>query len=191
MAMTTTITTAEVEAWAEAHKVYSREITLRLAKELGYFTEVKFLRSVSRWVGTGYKDYIYVIDGKWQVTVSANNYNGGTFNDNFRIEDYGKIVAQEKAFGRRVARLAKKAEVPWNIAVFVGHMQDDDAAVQILKQVKSARGVATKEQQWELSCGIGRRTAAIEALLGETFDRLNCHGQNATRTLANYLLGRE
>ena len=67
MAMTTTITTAEVEAWAEAHKVYSREITLRLAKELGYFTEVKFLRSVSRWVGTGYKDYIYVIDGKWNL----------------------------------------------------------------------------------------------------------------------------
>lgn len=53
--------------WAENHNVYSREITLRLIEELGYFEKVEFLRSVSRWVGTGYKDYIYVIDGKWQV----------------------------------------------------------------------------------------------------------------------------
>ena len=175
--------------WAENHNVYSREITLRLIVELGYFEKVEFLRSVSRWVGTGYKDYIYVIDGKWQVTVSANNYSGGDFYDSYQIEDYTKIVARQKAFGRRVARLAKAAGVPWNIAVFVGHIENDEEAVSILKQVKSVRGTADESMQWELSCGIGRRTSAIEALLGETWRKLNCSGQKQTTILADYLLG--
>ena len=175
--------------WAESHKVYSREITLRIAEELGHFEKVKFLRSVSRWVGTGYKNYLYVIDDKWQVTVSANNYSGGDFYDSYQIEDYTKIVAQQKAFGRRVARLARKAGVPWNIGVFVGHIEEDDEAVSILKHVKSARGTADEELQHELSCGIGRRTAAIKQLLGETWEKLSCSGQRQTTILAYYLLG--
>ena len=175
--------------WAETHTVYSREITLRLAEELGHFEKVKFLRSVSRWVGTGYKNYLYVIDDKWQVTVSANNYSGGDFYDSYQIEDYTKIVAQQKAFGRRVARLARKAGVPWNIGVFVGHIEEDDEAVSILKQIKSARGTADEDLQWELSCGIGRRTAAIKQLLGETWEKLSCSGQIQTSTLADFLLG--
>lgn len=177
--------------WAETHIVYSREITLRLAEELGHFEKVEFLRSVSRWVGTGYKNDLYVIDDKWQVTVSANNYDSwsGSFYASYTIEDYTKIVAQQKAFGRRVARLAKKAGVPWNIGVFVGHIEEDEEAVSILKQVKSARGTADEYMQWELSCGIGRRTAAIEALLGDTWRKLNCSGQRQTTILADYLLG--
>lgn len=177
--------------WAETHIVYSREITLRLAEELGHFEKVEFLRSVSRWVGTGYKNDLYVIDDKWQVTVSANNYDSwsGSFYASYTIEDYTKIVAQQKAFGRRVARLAKKAGVPWNIGVFVGHIEEDEEAVSILKQVKSARGTADEDMQWELSCGIGRRTAAIEALLGDTWRKLNCSGQRQTTILADYLLG--
>jgi len=175
--------------WAETHTVYSREITLRLAKELGHFKKVEFLRSVSRWVGTGYKNHLYVIDGKWQVTVSTNHYSGGDFYDSYQIEDYTKIVAQQKAFGRRVARLAKKAGVPWNIGVFVGHIEEDEEAISILKHVKSVRGTANEDMQWELSCGIGRRTSAIEALLGDTWRKLNCSGQRQTRILADYLLG--
>ncbi len=55
--------------------------------------------------------------------------------------------------------------------------------------LKSARGTADEDMQWELSCGIGRRTAAIEALLGDTWRKLNCSGQRQTTILANYLLG--
>ncbi len=175
--------------WAENHLVYSRQITLRLAEELGHFENVEFLRSVSRWVGTGYKDYIYVIDGRWQVTVSANNHCGGEFYDSYRIEDYSKIVASQKAFGRRVSRLAKQAGVPWEIGVFVGNIGTDEEAVQILKQVKSARGTADESLKWELCCGIGRRTTALETILGETWKKLNCKSQKQTKTLANYLLG--
>lgn len=175
--------------WAKTHTVYSREITLRLAEELGYFDKVEFLRSESRWAGTGYKNYLYVIDGKWQVTVSANTYCEGRFYDTYKIADYGKIVAQQKAFGRRVARLAKKAGVPWNIGVFVGQIAEDNEAVALLKQVKAARGTADANQQYELSCGIGRRTAAIEALLGDNWSKLNCSGQRQTSILAGYLLG--
>lgn len=176
--------------WAETHTLYNREITLRLVKDLGYFNKVEFLYSVSRWVGTGYKDYLYVVDRKWLVTVSANNHSGGDFYDSYKVEDYTKIVAQHKAFGRRVARLANKAGVPWNIGVFVGHIAEEDEAISILEHVKSVRGTADAEMQWELSCGIGRRTAAIKALLGDTWSRINCSGQNKTKILANYLAGK-
>ncbi len=177
--------------WAEAHIVYSRGITLSLVRELGHFKEVKFLRSMSRWVGTGYVDYIYVIDNKWQVTVSANSiYYDGSFHNTYTVQDYSKVVAQEKAFGRRVARLAKRAGVPWNVGVFVGHIVDDDEAISILKQIKSVRGTADLDLQHELlRCGIGRRTAAIEYLLGDTWKKLNCKGQNQTTILADYLSG--
>lgn len=175
--------------WAETHLVYSRDITLRLANELGHFEKVKFLRSVSLCVGTGYKNYLYVIDGKWQVTVTTNIYSSGNFYDSYQIEDYAKIVAQQKFFGRRVARLAKKADVPWNIGVFVGYIKEDDEAVSILKHIKSARGTSDEDIRYELSCGIARRTSAIEALLGDTWKKLDCSGQRQTTILANYLLG--
>lgn len=181
----------EENEWAEAHLVYDRETTLRIAMELGQFENVEFVRSNSRWTGTGYKDYIYVIDGRWQVTVSANNYNTGTFYNSYSIEDYSKIVAQRKAFGRRMKRLSRQANVPWNIAVIAGHIESDKEAISILNLVKKARGTADKDLQWELSCGIGRRTAALETILGENWRKLDCSGQNRTTTLANYLLGED
>lgn len=177
--------------WADAHKVYSRDVTLQLKAELGQFSTVRFLREVVYAPGTGYRAYIYVVDEKWQVTVDAGEYDSrtGKFYASHKVEDYTKVVASEKAFGRRASRMAKAAEVPWEIAVFVGHIASDEEAVSILKQVKSARGTADERLQWELKCGIGRRTAAIEALLGETWGKLNCRGQRQTTTLANYLLG--
>lgn len=176
--------------WAEAHKVYSRDITLRLAKELGHFEKVEFLRSVSRWVGTGYKNYIYVVDGKWQVTVSANNYSDGNFYDSYHVEEYAPIVASQKAFGRRVGRLAKAAGVPWNVAVFVGNIADDTEAIAILNAVKASRARVFSDTAYELSCGIGRRVAAIQFVLGdELWGKLSCRGQQQTKTLANYLVG--
>lgn len=125
------------------------------------------------------------------MTVSAGEYDSrtGNFFASHKIEDYSQVVASEKAFGRRVARMAKAAEVPWEIAVFAGHIASDEEAIQILKQIKSARGTADEYLQWELGCGIARRTTAIEELLGETWKKLRCRGQKQTTTLAKYLLG--
>lgn len=177
-----------INVWAEAHLVHSREVTLRLREELGEFQVVRFLKSYSRWAGTGHRNYVYVVDEKWQVTVVGNCYSGGEFYDSYQIEDYAKIVASQKAYGRRVARLAKAAGVPWNVAVFAGNIADDAEAIEVLKAVKAAKGTANEDLQWELSCGIGRRTAAIEALLGDTWRKLNCSGQRQTTILADYLL---
>ena len=151
--------------WVETHNVYSKDITKRLAKELGHFEKVQFLRTETRWRGTGYKNYLYVIDDKWLVTVNANNGFACNPYDSYKIEDYQKIVAQQKVFGRRVARFAKTAGVPWEVAVFVGYLEDDDEAVEILKAVRAARGTVSEDLQWELECGIGRRTAAISSIL--------------------------
>ena len=108
-------------------------MTLRLREELGEFQTVRFVKSYSRWAGTGYRNYVYVVDEKWQVTVVGNCYSGGEFYDSYQVEDYTKIVASQKAYGRRVA--------------------------------------------------------AIEMMLGDTWHKLSCSGQKQTTTLADYLLG--
>ena len=174
--------------WAEMHLIYDRETTLRLREELGEFKKFEFIKSYSRWAGSGYKNYVYIIDGKWQVTVSANNQERGKFYTSYIIEEYSKIVAQRKVFGRRVARLAKQAGVPWDIAVFVGYIESDEEAIETLKQVKESTKKVDEDLKWELSCGIGRRTAAIQYILGEdTWRKLKCSGQNQTAILADYL----
>lgn len=176
--------------WADAHMVFSREITLQLVEKLGYFTKVEFLRTISRMPGTGYKDYLFVIDSKWQVTVIANCYEAGDFYDTYKIEDYDEIRAKQKAFGRRVAKLAKEADVPWHIGVFVGHIEQDYIAVAILRAIKYYKETyMTEKIRRELKCGIKRRTSAIIQLLGdELWESLHCDGQNQTSTLAYYLL---
>lgn len=178
----------ERNAWADSHLVHTRAVTLRLCEELGKFHTVRFVKSYSRWAGTGYRNYVYVIDEKWQVTVVGNCYSDGEFYDSYQIEDYAKIVASQKAYGRRVARLARNAGVPWNIAVFAGNIADDAEAVEVLKVVKAAKGTADKDLRWELTCGIGRRVAAIEQMLGDIWQKLSCSGQRQTTTLADYLL---
>lgn len=171
--------------------IYSEDVTKRLREELGDFSVVRFVRSYTRWVGTGYRNFVYVVDEKWQVTVSAC-YTSGVYFNSYNIEDYKQIVASKKAYGRRVSRLAKQAGVPWDIAVFTGNLADDGEVVAVLKAVKAAKGTADKATRWELSCGIGRRVAAIEKLLGgDTWKKLSCRGQRQTKTLADYLLGEE
>ena len=178
--------------WAEDHLVYDRNVTFRLREEVGDFTKVRFLRTISHAPGTGYKSHIYVVDEKWQVTVTSGVYDQrtGEFYASYAVEDYATIVASQKSFGRRVSRMAKVAGVPWEIGVFVGHIADENEGIEILKSIKAARGTADKSLEWELGhCGIARRTAAIEELLGENWGKLKCRGQNQTTTLANYLLG--
>ena len=178
-----------INAWAEAHMVRSRSVTLRLREELGEFQTVRFVKSYSRWTGTDYRNYEYVIDEKWLVTVAGNCYSGGGFYDSYQIEEYAKVVASQKAYGRRVARLAKAAGVPWNIAVFAGDIADDKEAIEVLRSVKQAKGTADPDTRGDLSCGIGRRVYALEQMLGESWRKLSCSGQRQTTTLANYLLG--
>ena len=78
--------------WADAHTVYNRSVTLRLAEKLGHFEKVQLIRSYVRSPENGYKNHVYVIDNKWQVTVSADNFDSlfGTFYATYTIEDYEK-----------------------------------------------------------------------------------------------------
>lgn len=176
--------------WAETHRIYSRDITLDVLDELGQFEKVKFLKSES-----GRDIYAYLIDDKWLVSVITRNITvGGEYYDTYRVSDYEAIKDRRREFGRRVARLAKKADVPWEVGVFAGNIADEDEAVEVLKRVKYAKEHYANytEIRYELSCGIGRRTAAIEYVLGEElWHKLDCSGQNQTSTLAWYLSSEE
>jgi hypothetical protein len=153
---------------------------------------VKFVKRISRLPGTGYADYIYEVDGVagvcYQVTIKA--YMGVIDGDyhGLKIEDLEKVREDKRAFGRRCARLASAAGVPWKVAILAGKIDDDEKAIRLLKAIRAARGKANIALKHELCCGIKRRTAGICQLIGgDTFSVISCKGQNATMTLAAYL----
>ena len=172
-------------------RVYSDEITERLRAEIGDFKEVANLGTRARQVGTDYKDYLYVLDGKWLVTVGANHFDhqDGLY-DSLTIQNYQEVQMQRRLFGRRAAYLSKQARVPWNVGAMVAHLTDDAEAIHTLEAIRAKRGTPDEAQAWELSCGIGRRTRAMQEILGEEiWSKLDCNGQKRTMILADYLLG--
>ena len=96
-------------------------------------------------------------------------------------------LQEKKSFGKRVSLLAKRAGVPWEVAVFAGQVADDNEAVNILKAIKLAKNNITEDLSYELSYGINRRVDALSKVLGTTWEKLNCKGQRQTSTLASYL----
>lgn len=61
-----------VNTWAEAHTVYSKDVTLYLYKEIGEFKSVHYITSDIPWSFKAIYDcmrYIYDIDHKWHVEV--------------------------------------------------------------------------------------------------------------------------
>ncbi len=179
----------ERNKWADSHMVWNRETTLYLARKLGRFSDVKFLKTITSPAGRGYNDYLFLIDNHWQVKVFGDSAPKGQCYLT-EIKDYCQIQNQKKEFGRRASKRAKKADVPWKIAVFAGNIASDEEAVEILKKIKATVPVSDEALIWELTkCGIGRRTAAIKNVLGEdVWTQLKCNGQKQTRTLALYLV---
>ena len=94
----------------------------------------------------------------------------------------------KKVFGERVNRLAKLAKVPWEIAIMVGCIKNDDEAVLILKQIKSKKGTANDDLQWELLSGSDCMIPAIEKILGDNWSKLECNSKERISILADYLL---
>ena len=170
--------------------VYSDVITHQLRKQIGDWDKATLVQRVSRWTGTGYVNFIYHIDGKWEVTVMTNCGGGNSeFYDALVVKDLEEVKEAQRDFGRRCADLAKEVSIPWEIAVFAGNVESDSEAIRLLTIIKAAKGKAhCSSLRHELACGINRRTSAIRQLIGdEVFDAINCRGQRATKTLASYL----
>ena len=175
--------------WLENHRIYNTAVTLKVAKEIGYFENVEFLRYIPNYSQAGARDYLYLVDDKWQVTVNSRRYGYSEYFDNYIVEELVDVEAKQKAFGRRVARLSKEADVPWEVGVFAGHLEEDDEVISVLTAVKAAKGTADEKQNMQLTSesGIEQRTAVFVQLLGDTWEKLNCHGQRSIQTLATYL----
>ena len=182
----------EENAWLKDH-VINGEIswTKRLLSRIGRWDSIQYVRSVSHWVGTGYKSYIY------RVTVGDKTYEvkfrvTGPDSYSFCCEeiDLAAEEAKRKEYGRKVSALAKKAGVPWNIASL---LEDKDAKGN-LEALKAAKAVHERELSedivHELYCGIARRNDAICGLLEEAALAFAFDGQVRSRRLADYLAGR-
>ena len=101
---------------------------------------------------------------------------------------------KKKAFGYHVARLSKKAGVPWQVAACAGEIEDKEKAIYVLEKVRKARELLDPRDyktRVELGCtGKRRRIEAIKKLLGEeVFSLLYCESQRRSMDLARYLLG--
>ena len=176
--------------WLENHRLYNTAVTLKVAKEIGYFENVEFLRYIPNFSQAGARDYLYLVDDKWQVTVYSKRYGFSEYFENYIIEELVDVEAKQKAFGRRVARLAKEADVPWEIGVFAGHLEEDDEVISVLTAIKAAKGNIDENQSTQLSSETNpeQRTAVFMQLLGDIWQKLNCHGQRSITTLASYLV---
>ena len=180
-----------INNWVKTHKVYNREITLKLREELGEFSEVRVIKPSGREAKEDLQTFVYMIDESWMVTVYKNPLAHGEVYESYKIEDFTKFIASQKAFDRRIARLAKAANVPWEIAEFARNIDSDDEAIKVLKAVKAVRGTLSTELRKALSEKTENRVSTIKLLLGNTWWRLSCKGQQQIKTLANYLLGKK
>ena len=92
--------------WLENHRLYNTAVTLKVAKQIGYFDNVEFLRYIPNYSQAGAKDYLYLIDDKWQVTVSSKCYGYSEYFDNCIIEELVDVEAIKNADVMATAELS-------------------------------------------------------------------------------------
>lgn len=183
--------------WAEEHRVYSLEITMRLMELVGRWDRVISSRSVSRMRGTGYRNIFYRLqcgEKQYEVEVRANCYSQGKFYDCIyavKEIDLASEKAERRAFYFKVKELADAAQVPWNIAKLVSDRGGKEIAIEALIAAREiAESDLDEATKHELECGIDRRKAAMVNLLGEHFYMFEVQGQKRSQELASYLLNR-
>lgn len=129
----------EENKWADEHLVFSREITLKIKKELGEFSKVIHLNFKSTSDAVTHK---YCIDDKWLVTITFDDKTVDVIGA-YTIKPIS--IRNRDKFFKRIGMLIKEANVPWFVAYSVGHFEDKEVALSILEQMKDAKSKATEE----------------------------------------------
>lgn len=168
--------------WAESHTVKTKEITIKLIEKIGRFKTFRRLRTTLL-SNTSRLD-VYLLDEKFQVTI----YTSGN-NISYTIEDYSSAVASRKEFEKRTKSLFSKANVPYEIAYLVGHIEGEKRALEILNKIKSSRSFVTESRKKDLLSGnIYRMNQSLRTILGDkTFSDLNLKSRKKIVTLSSYL----
>lgn len=173
--------------------IYNEDMTRTFESRYEKVETVNYVGTHSRMPGTGYKDYIYDVNGRFRVTVHANTYDQVKgFCTTYDIEPLNDVIQKKKAFGRRAKYLSKETGMPWEICIQFNAIKDDEEAINLLEVLKErVKDCSIIEPHvWELShCGINRRVRAIkEIITEEVFDKISCRNQTQTKTMADYLL---
>lgn len=153
-------------------------------------TLVEFVKSVSRRRGTGYRNLIYrVIGTDDAVIIEENHHSSGMFYDRARMEP--GYFAQQRAYGAACRRESKCWGLPMEVCLALGPELCEEFAIKV-----AAVTTVSADMLHELSCGIGRRKAAILKLLDEApgglcserlAERVNSFGQANAWRVADYL----
>lgn len=180
------------EVWASENKIFSFEGTLLLIEKIGRWDSARYIRSVSHWVGTGYKTYYYRLSAgdktyeAWFEVTGPDSFSWGCEEIDIAAEK-----AAKRAYYNKVKTLADEAGVPWAIASLLrdkdGDRQKNVAALMEARQIHFSK--LDRDTVHELSCGIDRRLAAISDLLMRS-ELFALNGQVKSRRLADYLVGR-
>lgn len=182
----------EKEIWASEHKIFSFEGTLLLMEKIGRWDSSKFIRSVSHWVGTGYKTYYYRLSAGGKTYEAWFEVTGpDTFLSGCKEIDLKAEKAAKREYYNKVKSLADEAGVPWAIASLLkdkdGDRKKNIAALMEARQIHFSK--LDRDTVHELTCGIDRRLAAISDLLMRS-ELFALNGQVKSRRLADYLVGR-
>lgn len=178
----------EILDWAKSHIILSLDVTLRIAAKIGYFKKVEAIGFCSRTTGNQGRNYLFLVNNKWQITVmkDLDDVDGNT-HDFFKIENYQEIRVRCKAFGKRVSHLTNLAEVPWELGLVVAHIEDDKEALRVLHIIKKFKGNCAKYAK-ELTASPLRRSAALHEIFGSYFCEIDISSNRKQDALINYLL---
>ncbi|MDR0398011.1 MAG: hypothetical protein LBH36_02405 [Candidatus Nomurabacteria bacterium] len=150
---------AFLQAWElnlpiRASQITSRSVGSEL--ELPRDTELEFVERQSRQPGTAYSRNVYRIVGTDDAVVVRHD------------TDTAKILAgyfqARKDYGAACSKAARNCGLPFEVVLAVG----PDNAEEFAQVAKSLRGKVSQGEVYELSCGIGRRKAALGRLLPES-----------------------
>lgn len=161
-------------------------------KNEGYEIEwVEFVKSWSRWTGTGYTSSMY--KNKENDLLITIDYNcGGGQSDFWNSTSFSKLSDYEsknKNYAQEVGKSCRQFNIPFDVGLAIG-AEGVKILSEKLQDIKNFKGREDVDYYHELSVGIGRRKSAIKEILGEeVYDKLGVGsmGQKNSSKIADYV----
>lgn len=166
--------------------IYTDSVTKKVSKKIGEeIITVKKMGEYSRVPKTGYKNYFFLVNGTFYVTVEANVKTPLGYSDKVTVEMYSDVKKREEEFGQKMNYRAESAGVPWNIAKLTASIEDDAEAVLELIKLKTL-ATSIDSSTTDLLKNVYSRNKCISELLSGY--RLTCKSQAARDNVASFLL---
>lgn len=153
-------------------------------------TQVECIGRQSRWTGTGYSNSLYRIVGTDDLLTIRHN-DGPVDNISWdNVEVTKGYFAEQRAYGQRVGKLARKYHIPFEVCLALG--DNEELYPWFMNALYDLDFVPIGTIR-DLHAGINRRKSGLKLVLGdELYDALgvDAMGQNNSERIALYVAKR-